>query len=61
MRNWADLPAEEQLALREAYQAELDRVPRTCAMDEKLARFTAWLAARDVAFSAADLSPRQSR
>ncbi|WP_292025052.1 hypothetical protein [Maritimibacter sp. UBA3975] len=60
MRNWADLPAEEQRVLREAYQAELDRAPRTCTLDEKILRFAAWLAERDVAFSAADLSPRQS-
>jgi len=58
MKNWADLDPEAQLKLQVAYQAHLDLQPRTCSMDEKIARFSAWLGARDVAFGAADLKRR---
>ncbi|MEC7764510.1 MAG: hypothetical protein VX874_21580 [Pseudomonadota bacterium] len=61
MRAWAELTTDAQTALREAYQHEIDRNPRTCSMDEKVTRFTNWLAARGVAFSAADLSPNKGR
>ena len=56
MKAWAELTAAEQLALRLAYQAHLDGLPPTCAMDDKVAAFADWLAARDVAFSLADVS-----
>ncbi|EAQ14611.1 hypothetical protein BD830_10496 [Maritimibacter alkaliphilus HTCC2654] len=61
MREWADLTKDEQTALRLAYQDEIDRNPRTCSMDEKVTRFTNWLATSGVAFSAADLSPNKAR
>ncbi|MGR3364751.1 MAG: hypothetical protein ACU0CY_11285 [Maritimibacter harenae] len=56
MRKWTEVPGDEQLRLREAYQRELDRAPATCSLDEKVTRFAAWLAARDIAFSAEDIS-----
>lgn len=55
MVNWTDLDKEAQLRLRLDYQAVLDREPRTCDLDEKTARFTAWLAARGVAFGGENL------
>jgi hypothetical protein len=42
-RLWSELPAEEQLALREAYGHYLDTLPPTCELAEKLARFRRWL------------------
>ena len=56
MRNWSELSPEEQLRLREAYQIVLDTEPRTCNLDQKVSRFAGWLAERDIAFSAADIS-----
>lgn len=56
MRLWSELSPTEQLELREAYQKVLDAEPRTCSMDEKVARFSNWLAARQIAFSAEDIS-----
>lgn len=58
MRPWSELSRDEQTALRLAYQDEIDRNPLTCSLDEKTARFTAWLAGRGIAFTAADLSRR---
>lgn len=58
MRQWSQLSPDKQLRLREAYQAVLDTEPRTCSMDEKVARFADWLRDRDIAFSAADISRR---
>ena len=55
LRPWASLSADEQLALRNDYQSELDAQPLTCSLDEKMARFTNWLAERGVAFSMDDL------
>lgn len=60
MRRWSDLTAKEQLRIREDYQVVLDREPRTCAMDEKVARFAEWLHERDITFSADEIS-RKSR
>lgn len=54
-RPWRTLNEKEQLALRQDYQIELDRQPRTCSLDEKTARFTNWLAERDVSFSMDDV------
>ncbi len=56
MRAWGDLTSEEQLELRLAYQAHLDRLPRSCSLDDKVAAFADWLAGHDVAFSRDDLS-----
>ncbi len=56
MKAWADLTTEAQLELRLAYQAHLDRLPRTCSLDDKVAAFADWLAGHDVAFSWDDLS-----
>ena len=55
---WADLDAEARLALQRDYQTELDTQPLTCSLDEKMARFTAWLAERGVSFSMEDLRRR---
>lgn len=56
MRQWKDLSADEQLALRLDYQKVLDAEPRTCSLDEKTARFAGWLAEREITFTAEDLS-----
>lgn len=58
MKAWAELTADEQLALREAYQVHLDTLPPTCSMDDKVTAFANWLATRDVAFSLKDVSRR---
>ena len=55
LRAWPDLAAAERDALLQAYQAELDRTPRTCSFDEKLARMQAWLGDRGVAITEADI------
>jgi hypothetical protein len=47
-RNWHDLSAEEQLALREAYGHYLDSLPPTCDLTNKIERFRHWLAERGV-------------
>jgi hypothetical protein len=51
MRDWRDLTAGEQLALREAYGHHLDSLPPTCDLDSKIARFRRWLAERGVLYS----------
>ncbi len=48
---WGDLEKDEQLRLRLDYQAVIDREPRTCNLEEKTARFAAWLEERGVVFS----------
>ena len=58
MKAWAELTADELLALREAYQVYLDTLPPTCSMDDKVTAFANWLATRDVAFSLKDVSRR---
>ena len=58
MQNWHELDDAAQLALREAYQLQLDSTPRTCSLEEKVARFSAWLAGRGVVFDMDDLKPR---
>jgi hypothetical protein len=55
---WAALDADARLALQRDYQAELDTQPLTCSLDEKMARFTKWLAERGVSFSMEDLKRR---
>jgi len=59
MKAWADLTSDEQLRLRVDYQAHLDTLPPTCFMGDKVSAFAEWLAARDVAFSLADVSPKK--
>ncbi len=56
MTPWTNLTPERQLELRMAYQAHLDAQPPTCSMDDKVAAFADWLAARDVSFSLKDVS-----
>lgn len=55
---WAELDDKTRLRLRQDYQAELDANPRTCSLDEKMARFTNWLADRGVSFTMDDLRRR---
>ena len=55
---WAALDEDARLALRRDYQAELDSQPTTCSLDEKMARFTAWLETRGVSFTMEDLRRR---
>lgn len=50
LRDWDDLEAEEQLALREAYGHYLDSLPPTCSLEAKIERFRSWLAERDVRY-----------
>jgi hypothetical protein len=50
-RDWDELSAEEQLALREAYGHYLDTLPPTCELSTKLERFRRWLAERGIAYS----------
>lgn len=59
MKAWKDLSADEQLRLRLDYQAHLDRQPKTCSLDDKVAAFADWLATRDVAFSREDVSRKE--
>lgn len=54
-----DLPADRQLALRLAWTAEADRQGTTCSLDDKIARFAAWLAPQGIAFTADDLPQRR--
>ena len=54
------LPEDRQLALREAFAAEMARQGNTCSLDEKIARFAAWLAPQGIGFTADDL-PRRRR
>ncbi len=55
LKPWSELSKKEQLDLRLAYQEELDNLPNTCSMDEKMARFTSWLEKQGVSFSIDDL------
>ena len=52
------LPPERQLALRAAYADEMATRETTCALDEKIARFAAWLAPQGISFGAGDLPRR---
>ncbi|MGD9917013.1 MAG: hypothetical protein AB7U46_03265 [Paenirhodobacter sp.] len=46
--------------MQTAYAEEMARQTNTCAMDEKIARFAAWLAPLGVSFTEEDL-PRRKR
>lgn len=54
---WSGLDPAEQLRLREAYAADPFCLTGTCSLEAKTAHFAAWLAARGVSFSEADLHP----
>lgn len=58
LKPWSHLDETTRLALRRDYQAEIDSQPLTCSLDEKMARFTNWLAERGVSFSIEDLKRR---
>jgi hypothetical protein len=47
-RRWSELPADEQLALRERYGRYLDTLPPTCDLGTKMDRFRDWLALQGV-------------
>lgn len=51
LRQWNDLSAEQQLALREAYGHYLDSLPPTCDLETKIERFKRWLAEQGVDYS----------
>ena len=55
---WAQLDPAARLALQRDYQVELESRPLTCSLDEKMARFTRWLAERGVSFTMEDLKRR---
>ncbi len=59
MTRWRDLPPEKQEALRAAYADEMARQAITCSLDEKIARFAAWLAPQGISFDAEDLPRRR--
>ena len=48
LRPWDDLPADEQLHLREAYGHYLDGLPPSCDPVTKQQRFRDWLAGQGV-------------
>ena len=50
-RDWDDLDADEQLALREAYGRHLEDLPPTCDLEEKLDRFRRWLAGYQIRYA----------
>lgn len=54
MTPFRTLPPDRQLALREAYAAEMARQATTCSLDEKIARFAAWLAPQGISFTDED-------
>jgi len=60
LRPWRDLGEDERMRLRTDYQAELDKQPLTCSLDEKMARFTKWLAERGVSFTTDDLRRKKT-
>jgi len=58
--SWSDLSPDRQAALRAAYAADPHCLTGTCSLEAKTAHFAAWLAARGIAFSAADLPGRRA-
>jgi hypothetical protein len=50
MEKWSLLDPGRQLALREAFGRYLDRLPPTCSLDAKVARFRDWLARQGIDF-----------
>ena len=61
MTRWRDLPSDRQDALRAAYAEDMARQTATCALDEKIARFAAWLAPQGVEFTKEDLPKRRGK
>ena len=59
MKRWSDLSGEDQLALRMAYDAATGTLPGTCSLDEKIQRFSDWLAGQGVVFGAEDMPRRR--
>ncbi|MCB2117406.1 MAG: hypothetical protein KDE00_14200 [Rhodobacteraceae bacterium] len=59
MTPWRDLPLDRQTALQIAYGEEMARQTGTCSLDEKIARFAAWLAPQGISFGAEDLPRRR--
>lgn len=59
MTPWADLTPDRQLQLREAYAHDPACLTGTCSLEAKTAHFAAWLAARGVVFTVADLRPKR--
>ncbi|MCB1516956.1 MAG: hypothetical protein KDJ19_04980 [Hyphomicrobiaceae bacterium] len=60
LQPWSSLTAAEQIELRADYQKELEHQPLTCSLDEKVERFSSWLAHRGISFSSEDLRGRRS-
>lgn len=58
LTEWNSLSPEQQLRLREDYGRDPACQTGTCSLDDKIARFSAWLAARGVAFDAGNLPRR---
>ncbi len=58
---WRMLSPERQAELQNAYAEEMARQTLTCSLDEKIARFAAWLAPFGIGFDADDLPQRRSR
>ncbi|WP_223633030.1 hypothetical protein [Rhodobacter sp. TJ_12] len=55
MIRWRDLSPARQAALQISYAAEMARQARSCDMNEKIARFAAWLAPQGISFAVEDL------
>ena len=58
MKRWSDLSEDEQLALRMAYDRATGTLPGTCSIDQKIQRFTDWLADQGVSYRTEDLPAR---
>ncbi len=58
MKRWSDLSPEDQFSLRLDYDKEAGTLPGTCSLDQKIQRFSDWLAGRGVRFSEEDLPRR---
>jgi hypothetical protein len=56
LRRWTRLDPAEQTRLRIAYGHWLDQLPPTCAFDEKLSRFRAWLKTQGVDYDVSHVS-----
>ena len=58
MTPWADLDANTQIQLRQAYADDPAFPAGICSLEAKTAHFAAWLAERGVRFDADDLKRR---
>ena len=59
MTPFKTLPPEVQTQLRDTYAKEMGTQAKTCSLDEKIARFNAWLAPQGVSFDLDDLPRRK--